>query len=453
MKIIETSEDFNSFLNRFYNDKSVVIPIMTDSSAHPAVNSVCVLFVRFLKGDEYVLPFKHTEAQNLPENNLELISPLNETVYASSKKVLMHLSFLGQHTLDLKGIEYLATGAVMEEEKFYTPYMRYFYGRFSGKKDLNAIIPLMQLVQYAEDYSSYLIKYIKPKNSSSADFLFHNNIVIPACHFMETSGVHVNSDLFIKFYGEKVKSHIVDGLVYTEYNPYTTTGRVTNKYGGVNYAAIEKTNGTRTAFTSRFNTGSLVLIDFESFHLRLISELINYNLPNQPVHEYLASQYFNTDEVTPEQYEEGKKITFKYLYSDRQEGNAIPFFARVYDFIDETWNNVQSTGFYQSKSGRRVLLDHMEMPSPSKLFNYILQLRETEVAMSAIYQLQKLFKGYQSKVVLYTYDSILIDYSYDDGKELLLKTKDVLSMNGNYPVRLYAGKNYQEMVNVGKFFK
>ena len=51
-----------------------------------------------------------------------------------------------------------------------------------------------------------------------------------------------------------------DGLVYSEYNPYTTTGRPSNRFGGTNFAALNKTDGSREKYISRFDGGMLVII-------------------------------------------------------------------------------------------------------------------------------------------------------------------------------------------------
>ena len=47
----------------------------------------------------------------------------------------------------------------------------------------------------------------------------------------------------------------------------------------------------------------------------------------------------------------------------------------------------------------------------------------------------------KSKAVLYTYDSILFDFSKEDGKELLTDLEEILSENGKYPVKFKFSKN------------
>ena len=50
----------------------------------------------------------------------------------------------------------------------------------------------------------------------------------------------------------------------------------------------------------------------------------------------------------------------------------------------------------------------------------------------------------QSKVILYTYDSFLIDYSNGDGKKTLQKIKQLLEMDG-YVIKVSYGRNYNSL--------
>lgn len=451
MKIVESINDFHEFLMKFKKCKSTVVPIMSDTKTHPAVNRLCVLFVVMENEGNYVIPFEHSEARNIPSNMVSLLESDN-MVYTPSKKILSHLiPELADHLIDLKGLEYFATGDCLPEERFYTPYMRHMYGYFRETENLNKIIPIMQLVKFCEDYSKHLHKFTQEIQKG---FTFHNDTVIPACTFMETSGIYVDSSLFSKFYGERSNSLIHKGLVYSEYNPYTTTGRVTNRFGGINFAAIDKKNGVREAYTSRFKKGRIVLIDFDSFHLRLIAEMIKYELPSEPFHEHLGKQYFQTSSLTPEQYDEGKQITFRYLYSEKCEGEKYPFFAKVYEFRDKLWESIQQHKEYtMPHTGRVIYLNRIESPSAAKVFNYCLQLRETEVAMYSVNRLRRVYDNYNSKVILYTYDSIMIDYDLNDGKELLVESVNALENDGRYPVKIYVGANYNDLSNVTHMIK
>jgi len=53
----------------------------------------------------------------------------------------------------------------------------------------------------------------------------------------------------------------------------------------------------------------------------------------------------------------------------------------------------------------------------------------------------------QSKVILYTYDSFLVDYSSVDGKEVLKEIKKLLE-NNKHVVKVAYGNNYNSLKNI-----
>ncbi len=74
--------------------------------------------------------------------------------------------------------------------------------------------------------------------------------------------------------------------------------------------------------------------------------------------------------------------------------------------------------------------------NPNKLFNYLLQASETEYNLRVLNDVNDLLSEYNTNIILYTYDSLLFDYDRKDGKELLVKLKDVMSQSGRFPVKL-----------------
>ena len=63
--IIETKLEFDSFLEKYQDSRCILIPILCDVNKHPIENDLCLLYVKILDGDEYILPFRHSEAINL----------------------------------------------------------------------------------------------------------------------------------------------------------------------------------------------------------------------------------------------------------------------------------------------------------------------------------------------------------------------------------------------------
>jgi len=75
-------------------------------------------------------------------------------------------------------------------------------------------------------------------------------------------------------------------------------------------------------------------------------------------------------------------------------------------------------------------------------------LMETENNMRMLNKLIPEFVNYNSKLILYSYDSFLIDYDMNDGKELLIKVKNVIEQDSKFPTKMSRGINYHDMEQV-----
>ena len=65
-----------------------------------------------------------------------------------------------------------------------------------------------------------------------------------------------------------------------------------------------------------------------------------------------------------------------------------------------------------------------------------------------INEINDVLQGYETKVILYTYDSLLFDFNVKDSKGLLLLLKNKMSDNGRYPVKIKAGKDLHTMIDM-----
>jgi hypothetical protein len=74
----------------------------------------------------------------------------------------------------------------------------------------------------------------------------------------------------------------------------------------------------------------------------------------------------------------------------------------------------------------------------SKLLNYIIQSKETSTNVNILNNILNYLKNKKTKLILYVYDSILLDYSKEDNKQLLTDIKNMIS----YPVNIKQGNTY-----------
>jgi hypothetical protein len=157
--------------------------------------------------------------------------------------------------------------------------------------------------------------------------------------------------------------------------------------------------------------------------------------------------YFKTEELTPEQYQASKELTFKQLYGGVfEQYKDIPFFDKVKEYTDKIYQDYNSLGYINLVGGRKLF--NIENPTPQKLLNYIIQSGETFYNVNSIKKVLKYLEDKKSNIILYTYDSILVDYSRDDGKEVLKEIKNLLEYYFGFKVNASYGTDYNNLHKV-----
>jgi hypothetical protein len=430
--VVQSVTELQKLQNRIETEASVVVPIFVDQHSHPAINTISSLHILIDK-DYYCVPFNHPDAIPMSislERAFKVI-----TLY---KREILHTFNIPQERVhDVATILHLSSKVIPEIREYYTPIITRMLQQFQFK-NLHLSVPLMMWVEYGYKLTQFLKESFYNKIPDGYDFV--NNKVIPTLTTIEKSGIYVDSAVLMEHYGD-VKKYINNNTIYSEYNPYTSTGRPSNKYGGINFAAINKNDGTRRAFTSRYgDDGLLIQFDYEAFHLRLVGAQINYNLPTSSVHTYLAQQYYGKQEVTPDEYEQSKARTFALMYGMNEDFGGVEFFHNVRKYSEQLWDFYKVMGFIKTNSGKRIVVDE---PSPNKVFNYSVQWLETEEALSKVSMVCQLLEGKLTKPILYTYDALLLDLHRSE-TAMLPRIKSLLE-EGGYPTRMYKGRNYDEL--------
>lgn len=150
-------------------------------------------------------------------------------------------------------------------------------------------------------------------------------------------------------------------------------------------------------------------------------------------------------------YDDGKQLTFKYLYGGITEDmKSNPFFGKVDKYVKNLWFDWKRdkkivSDIYKRVINRKILSDM----NPNKLFNYMIQLMETEKNIDTLDRLLWKMGDYKSKIVLYNYDAFLFDFDYKkDGLKYLKDVKKILEWDGKFPTRVYMGDNYHDMKEI-----
>jgi len=424
LEIIEKKSQLKRFIKHYKSEDCIIVPVSCDDNKHPMNDSLSLLYVKLLSGKEFILPFNHSETLDLEIPSLDS----DTKKYTYDRKKLNHYIKL-TNVIDVNLMQYMNEGTPITIEETDTNSHNFLNMRYYKKDSINTIIPVLKHLEKSRKIAKILQDVIA-KHSSSVN-MSYNNEVLDNLSYIENNGIHT-----------------IENTVFSEYNIYTSTGRPSNRYGGINFAALNKKDGSRKPYVSRFKNGVLVEMDFDAYHLRLIADKIDYEFPSGSVHEHMA-EFYGVD------YEEAKILSFKYLYGfiPHDVVQMNPYFSRVYDYIEELWKEFNSKEFIVSDIYNRQLhKKNLGDMNANKLFNYTIQLMETENNMRALTRLIPEIKDYKSKLILYSYDSFLLDFNMEDGLDYLKKVKGILEQDGKYPVKVSWGLNYHEMKDITEKF-
>ena len=419
MNLIEDRQSLQSFLGGNVNI-DLIIPVWSSHRAHPLGNRLSFLYYRQSDGSDGIINFNHIDAKKLDKFDISKIVHVNTLVLDNR-----YLKTIG---LDYEWVSFEEYGKpfIFNEvvESVYRGYRNDF-------KELNDCVPLMKWYE--------VLKTI-PNISTRREWDRKYTSAINTLGRLEGAGVKVVEEKFIDSFNFNPQYIKRNGIVYTQYNPYTTTGRPSNRHLNVNYSALNKSDGTRECFISRHPKGTLIQFDYESYHIRLIAKMVGYEFPKgETAHQHLANLY-GCD------YETAKKITFTYLYGGLDDNaRGIPFFQKVDEYIKKLYQSFVISGKLTTLLYKREIpFNRIEGGNEQKVFNYLLQSLETEINYMKIGEVMEYLEGRMSKMILYTYDAFIIDTHPIERENILNDIREIME-KGDFPVRIEEGENYNNL--------
>jgi hypothetical protein len=426
--IVETEEQFAQLAKP---EKCFIELMSMSEHTHPALTTPCVLYYNdFEKG--YIIPINHSEAFSFPIDRIQTFLKDIPKIYLLDKK--WHSYYLDlPNSIDLYFTVLDVTGKI-QDFNCYTPVHLDFYEKLKYSSQVNTFIPISKHYERCECMFEMVKDYVGRESNTEWQSKYTE-----VYKWVEEQGILVDEKLFDKYFETPWKGRSLrDSKVYSSYNLYNITSRPTNAFNSINFLAFNKENSSRTAFIPQ--NDAFVEFDFDGYHIRLIADAMHTDIPqNQSIHEYLGKQYFGKDELTSEEYQEAKKITFRQMYNGvEDEYKHIEFFEDVAIAVDAMWTTYKGNGFLELPNRRRLTLENA---NPQKLFNYYIQCLETVNNVKKLDKLKSYLQDKQSKVLLVVYDSILIDYAASDGKGTLSHIKDILETD-RFKVKAKKSNNY-----------
>ena len=413
--IVENFNQLKSFYNTGYKEAYIeVIPYSYKS--HPVETQVSLVYIRPLLATKgYMFAIDHSEAMRLESELIAELIMSYDALWVWGKKEFLHFyTHKNINDLSLLCPSY-------EKEKTKSHY--FLQQNHQNKEDINKIIPIVKHYEACEKNYDNLKQYInEPINP------FYNNRVPLVFNAIERNGLQVDPQLFEDYFDQNRGDK-----VYTQYNYRTTTTRPSNRFGGINYAALNKENNCRESFIPRNDT--FVEFDISAYHPTLLSKLVGFDFGSEDIHSTFAKMY-GVD------YKKSKELTFKQLYGGVfDQYKDLEFFKKVQVYTDNLWKDFNEKGWVECPiSKHRFEKDKLSDMKPQKLLNYLLQNLETATNVHILWEIIKVLRNKKTKIVLYTYDSFLLDLSKED-EELVGVVKEIFNKH-KLQTKIIHGNNY-----------
>jgi len=434
--IVESQSQLNR-LSEKINSKIFVKVFRNNDNYHPILTTPVAVYIKILNSlESFIIPVDHTEGINVDSKNVGSILSNAEEIFVDNKKEFLY-SFILPQVTDLNLLcnnNFIPAPDRMVKSNI----SNLFYHRDRENYNLNKIIPISKLFEEGENlFESYKNVFSLEKPSG---FSFYNDLATKVFYLLEQNGLKVVYEPFVDMFKPSFPDfNIKDNITYPYYNLYNITSRPTNSFNSVNYSAIPHKEEYRKSIIPK--NDSFIEFDFDGYHLRLLSNQIGYKLDNTKAHKQLASLYFGKDEITDEEYTKAKQINFQSIYGQIPKEYAhLEIFNKIQNYIDNLWSDFSNQGYVNAPISMKRFSNKLPDMNPQKLMNYIIQSLETSRNILILKDVLNCLKNKKSNIVLYTYDSIVLDYSKDDGEDLLDSIESILVTDG-YPIGTVEGKN------------
>jgi len=406
--------------------------IQQNDNYHPKLSPLSLIYVRDITQHKgYILCLDHNESFSLPyQETLNWLLGNTDRLFVLNKKEALYHFLYPDKLYDINFIEHPDLTGI------FTSCHTFYYRQHTANPITNKLIPISKHYEECELMFNIVLPIIQQYRSNNVVYAFNNGPLTRVFYAIESNGIKVDKQCFIDAYGKDLQYpqlNLSKGRIYSQYNLYTLTGRPSNTYNSINFAALDKNNGERSCY--RPTNDKFIEFDIQGYHPRILGDMIDFNFGDKNTYE-LLSELLN---VTPQ---EAKELTFKQLYGGVwKEYRNQPFFKDIVTLTDSIWDEYQYGKQYATRN--RIFTLDKDM-TQSKLLNYIIQSHETSNNVVMLDNILNYLRDKQTKLVLYTYDAFLFDYAEKDGKELLLTLKDMIP----YPINIKQGKTYHGLEKI-----
>ena len=301
--IIEKESQLNKLS---YNSSCYISVIPLNHNYHPLLTSTSLIYYKNEENKGFIFPINHNDGISI---DLELIKQFilkHPKIYCLNKKDILYYlggGFKENNVIDINLLHLENTIHKLEIPDFKQIVANYIENSFKTNTQLNSFIPITKHYEEQE----YIYNYVKSYMENSKESTYYNVDYIWNMYCIEKQGIELNINVFNKHYFIKSpKLSIKDNKIYTQYNLYNFTSRPSNSFNGVNFGALNKSDGTRESFIPQ--NDYLFEFDMRAYHLCISAKLINHTFIEEDIHTELGMFYFNKNELTEDERSEERRV-------------------------------------------------------------------------------------------------------------------------------------------------
>lgn len=408
-------------------DSCYVHVVQSSPFYHPAISDVSLVYVRPPNDKGYIFCIKHNESLSLKwqkikkflsEKKLYALNAKNTKYYLGGNindVMFNYMNINGNNDKDFRSLEPKA--------------MNYMYSKFGNLSNVNELVPISKHYEYLEKVYDEMKDYIY----DNTDFDINKTNIF---YKIEREGIKLDKNSFIRYFGNlnNPEFNIRKGIIYTSFNLYNYTERPTNHFNGINFTALDKDNGERVCFIPK--NDYFMEVDFNAYHPQLLADLVDYEFDmTKNIYEQIG-QLIGVKDISKVKLE-----VFRNLYGGIQDKYSnLPFFRDVVEFTKSMREFFNTSGYITAPSGKKFRSKNLAGSSSSKLLNYYIQNLETKKNVEQLLNIFKYFRPLTSRIVMYNYDSFLIDVKKEEKEEI-----DLILRKLKYRFRIKTGIDYDDL--------
>lgn len=402
----------------FLDTPCICIPFFSNNNTHQSDVNIIGMYLHFINGTHQVINFEHPDSlqSDVTLHDIEL----HPHSLVLNKKAMIYAGF--DFGLDLNSYIQYYIDDYVDIVDFYPKTLEHFYSKMYKSTNISKIIPLSKLIEFAENVVMYTLPHYNVETITEKCISYCNDF-LSVFHSIEKHDICVG-----------------DAINKQNYMWYTATSRPSNSWHGFNFSSLNKTDGSRDLIHSKFKDGKILQFDYDAFHIKLLSKILEYDFLDHPYVQIKNELNLKMD------YDQVKSRVFQNLYGGISDEFLLhPFFLQVQAVIEELYSEYKNDGFIESWFYNKKFID-IESATPNKVFNYFLQSLETEYNVMKIKTLLPLLESKESCLMMYMYDAFIFDI-HPDEMDLIPILQRVFETD-NMTIKMSIGTTFGNMTRI-----